>query len=261
MRRILSGLALLLAVTAAVWFLPPPQLLPVVLLVLGGAYVEYARLARLLGAPVPAAIAGTAAAAACLAVAWPAVPAEVPLVTAVIALAAQAIAERRMEPAVLHRIGASAFGILWLGLPLGTLVALRADAGRGALLLLLLTIVASDTAQYVVGTLFGRHRLAPALSPHKSVEGALGGFAAGIAVAVVGGRWGLPDVGAGWLAGLGAVVVACGILGDLFESLLKRSAGVKDTSRLIPGHGGMLDRIDALLFAAPVFWIAVRYIA
>ena len=73
------------------------------------------------------------------------------------------------------------------------------------------------------------------------------------------GRWWLPEIDLRWRIALGLAVVAVGIVGDLFESLLKRSAGVKDASALIPGHGGLLDRIDALLFAAPVFYIFVRY--
>jgi phosphatidate cytidylyltransferase len=123
----------------------------------------------------------------------------------------------------------------------------------------MLTIVVSDTAQLYCGRLLGRRLLAPAISPKKTVAGAVGGFVAGVLGIAIVGRWWLPSVDLPWRIALGFAVVAVGMAGDLFESLLKRSAGVKDASALIPGHGGVLDRIDALLFAAPVFYIFVRY--
>jgi len=113
----------------------------------------------------------------------------------------------------------------------------------------------SDTAQYYVGSTFGRRRLAPTISPKKSVEGAVGGFVAGVAAMVGIGRVWLPLVSLPVLAAAGAALVALGIAGDLFESLLKRSANVKDSSALIPGHGGVLDRIDALLFVIPGYYL------
>jgi len=132
-------------------------------------------------------------------------------------------------------------------------------AGREAALVLMLTVILSDTAQLYTGRLVGRRLLAPAISPKKTVAGAVGGFVAGTLGMVIVGRWWLAPVDLPWRIGLGLAVVAVGMAGDLFESLLKRSAGVKDASALIPGHGGVLDRIDALLFAAPVFYIFVRY--
>jgi phosphatidate cytidylyltransferase len=123
----------------------------------------------------------------------------------------------------------------------------------------MLTVFGSDTGQYYAGRLFGRTPLAPIVSPKKTVEGAAGGFVCGVLIMiVVGGRW-LPAVSVLVRALLGAVIVALGITGDLFESMLKRSAGVKDSSSLIPGHGGILDRIDALLFAAPVYYVVLRF--
>jgi phosphatidate cytidylyltransferase len=110
--------------------------------------------------------------------------------------------------------------------------------------------------------MFGRRKLAPAVSPAKTVEGAIGGLVlATIAGAVAGPRLShiaslTPPVG----ALIGLFVAAFGIVGDLFESLLKRSAGVKDSSALIPGHGGVLDRVDSYLFAAPCFYIALTWL-
>src|SRR5262249_14203202 len=115
-----------------------------------------------------------------------------------------------------------------------------------------------DTAQYYTGRRFGRRLLAPAISPKKTMEGALGGFLAGAAVLLIVGRWWLPSPPWALRALLGMTLVGLGIAGDLFESMLKRSAGVKDSSSLIPGHGGVLDRIDALLFAAPIYYVVLK---
>ena len=131
--------------------------------------------------------------------------------------------------------------------------------GPAALFLLIATIIVSDTAQYYAGRLVGQRPLAPSISPKKTIEGAVAGFLfGGLALTVAGGWW-LPDLPVALRVALGLAVVALGIAGDLFESMLKRSAGVKDSSSLIPGHGGVLDRIDALLFAAPVYFIVVTY--
>ena len=121
--------------------------------------------------------------------------------------------------------------------------------GRDAILLLIVTIIASDSAQYYTGRALGRRRLAPAISPSKTVEGAIGGLVLGTAAMTLGGLWVFKGVNIWLLLATSVAVVALGMVGDLFESLLKRSAGVKDSSTLIPGHGGVLDRIDSWLFA------------
>ena len=126
--------------------------------------------------------------------------------------------------------------------------------------LLIATVVVSDSAQYYTGRAFGRRRLAPAISPSKTVEGALGGLLFGTLAMTLGGYWVFRGVNLWLLVGTSVAVVALGMAGDLFESLLKRSAGVKDSSDLIPGHGGVLDRIDSWLFAAPVFYLFTRYL-
>jgi len=99
------------------------------------------------------------------------------------------------------------------------------------------------------------------ISPKKTIEGALTGFAAGAIALPALGHWWLPWLPPWALAMVGVTLVAAGIVGDLFESLLKRSAGVKDASALIPGHGGVLDRLDSLLFAGPVFYMFLRFAA
>jgi phosphatidate cytidylyltransferase len=121
-------------------------------------------------------------------------------------------------------------------------------------------MIASDSAQYYTGRMFGRRPLAPLISPKKTVEGAIGGLVLGSAVMVIGGLWVFPEAPRLVLTLAAATVVAVGMVGDLFESLLKRSAGVKDSSNLIPGHGGVLDRIDSWLFAGPIYYVFARYL-
>jgi phosphatidate cytidylyltransferase len=119
--------------------------------------------------------------------------------------------------------------------------------------------VASDTSQYYGGRLMGRRLLAPRISPKKTVEGAVSGLVLGTLALAALASWALPGSSMSWRLATGLTVVAAGMAGDLFESLLKRAADVKDSARLIPGHGGVLDRIDALLFAAPVFYLLMRW--
>ena len=113
----------------------------------------------------------------------------------------------------------------------------------------------SDTAAYLVGVRWGKRRLAPVISPRKSWEGVWGGLAGALLFVVPVGIW-LLDIP--WWAGvvLAVALTVVATLGDLAESVLKRQAGAKDSSQLIPGHGGMLDRIDSLLFVVPLFYIA-----
>lgn len=137
----------------------------------------------------------------------------------------------------------------------------RSPAAEGMVwvLAVVLSTWAGDSAAYLAGRALGRHKLAPVVSPGKTVEGAIGGLLAAVLVsALVFGASGVLPIWAGVLVGAGIGV--SGQLGDLGESFLKRQAGVKDSGDLIPGHGGMLDRVDALLFAFPtallMFWIA-----
>lgn len=162
-----------------------------------------------------------------------------------------------MQNLPVQTAAATAFATLYPGVPLGMLASVHKTFGASATLLMIGTVVFSDTAQYYTGRAFGRHPLAPTISPKKTIEGAVGGVILGTAFVAIGGAYlfGLPPA---TTIPFGILVVLLGIVGDLFESRLKRAAGLKDSSTLIPGHGGVLDRIDALLFAAPVFWIYLK---
>jgi phosphatidate cytidylyltransferase len=258
MTRLASGLVLLALLVAAVWLLPQPYLLALAIAVLLMAFVEYAELAGQLGARIPRVAAGTASVVTTVAVGLMPAALDAVLIAATVSTAVLVLGSGRSGPEALHDVAAGIFPALYLGLAFGALVAIRGTFGREALLLMMISVVISDSGQYYAGRLFGRRPLAPAVSPKKTVEGALGGIVLGVAGFMIIGHWWLPQVPLVWRAGLALMIVTLGIAGDLFESLLKRSAGAKDSSRLIPGHGGVLDRIDALLFAAPVYYVMLR---
>jgi phosphatidate cytidylyltransferase len=143
-------------------------------------------------------------------------------------------------------------GAIWLGILPGSALALRqAPAGELLMIWLVAAVVAGDAAAFYVGSAIGRHPLAPTVSPRKTVEGALAGLLAAAASGPAMAWWLEPAPSRARLALTGLCLGGAGILGDLFESLVKRAAGVKDSGSWLPGHGGILDRIDAALFAAP----------
>ncbi len=141
-------------------------------------------------------------------------------------------------------------GTLYIGLLVYFYLIRTLDGGLAWVLTMLAGTWVGDTAAYFVGKKMGRHKLAPRLSPGKTVEGALGGLAGSVlGTSLVYLLY--PADSLSVVAALGLLVGAAGLLGDLFESSLKRSAGIKDTGGMIPGHGGILDRFDSMLFAAP----------
>lgn len=157
-----------------------------------------------------------------------------------------------------HALGAQALTMVCCGVLPAFLVLLRARPEGAVLILLLLSVTwAGDSGAFFIGTWLGRHRLAPRISPAKTVEGAIGGMCAALCAAALFAPYVATLQGVGACVLLGALVNVMNQLGDLFESLLKRSCGVKDSGSLLPGHGGMLDRVDSLLFAAPLAFMLV----
>jgi phosphatidate cytidylyltransferase len=252
MVRLLSGLVLAVAALAAILFLPPLALRVLAVLVALAASFEYIAIARRMNvAPTPW-IAAVLVVAACW---WMSMPGRAATGMLVIAALGLLLVDVLFVGKSLPDASVALVAPVYLGVPLGTLVAVHALGGRESVILLIATVVISDSAQYYSGRAFGRHPLAPAISPKKTIEGAVGGVVFGTLVMVAGGAWVFPFARQPMLLAMGVSIVLLGIAGDLFESRLKRIAGMKDSSTLIPGHGGVLDRIDALLFASPAFYL------
>ena len=243
------------ATLAALWYAPPAVFLLLLGAILVAACIELTGLMSRAGVRMSPYAATAGALAAASAVGAPGAQSGFLLVGTMLVLFIVVLATRKPAPDVPAAAAAAVFPVIYLAVPLALTAVIRDQWGREALLLGLVVVWISDTAQFYVGSTLGRHRLAPLVSPKKSVEGAVGGFVAGIAAMALIGRYWLPLVSVPVLAAAGAVLVALGIAGDLFESLLKRSASVKDSSALIPGHGGVLDRIDALLFVIPGYYL------
>jgi phosphatidate cytidylyltransferase len=158
------------------------------------------------------------------------------------------------RPAFTAAVSTTTAGVLWVIGGIACLVLVRdvPEYGWWTIVAVLFAVFASDTFAYFVGRAIGRHKMAPAISPGKSWEGFLAGLVAGVTVAFLilyGDREEFLSIPASLV--LGAAVVVAGVLGDLFESAVKRDLGVKDSGRMLAGHGGVLDRIDSLLFAGP----------
>jgi phosphatidate cytidylyltransferase len=158
-------------------------------------------------------------------------------------------------------LAVNTLGLLYIPLLLGHFIWLRyMSQGEWWILWLLFVICCGDTVAYYTGKAVGQQKFYPQVSPGKTWAGTFGGLAANLVVGVLIGHWFLPDEKIFSLALLAVVLGCIGLLGDLFESMLKRQAQVKDASSLLPGHGGLLDRLDSLLFAAPALLYARLFI-
>jgi phosphatidate cytidylyltransferase len=158
-----------------------------------------------------------------------------------------------------QRVGLAVLGVIYPGLLLASLVRLRQlDRGEWWIILALTVTWLNDTGAYFAGRAFGRRKLFPRISPSKTWEGAIGGAAGSILGALVVQHFWLPALPVWGAAVIGAGAAVLGPLGDLSESMLKRAFGRKDSGRLLPGHGGLLDRLDALLFNAPFVLFCAR---
>jgi phosphatidate cytidylyltransferase len=260
MTRVLSGVVLGVAALALIWFLSSIALLLVALIVAAIAFHEYERIVDAIGAKVPYWTALVTTLLACAMVPFQWVDIESILAASLLLIAFNVLVSDRVGAPLLADTAAAVLAPVYIGVPLGCLVGVHAIAGREAVILLIATVAVSDSSQYYAGRTFGRTPLAPLRSPKKTREGAVGGFVvAPIFLAVAGSYW-LPAYPWWWHASVGLGIVITGIIGDLFESMLKRAANMKDSGALIPGHGGVLDRIDALLFAAPLFYFFLRTI-
>lgn len=282
--RLILGFSLAAVLIGLAWLdvrsaVPGVWLMPVLLVFTAAGADELARLLSAAEAPgnrfwlIVGAVATTA-------VAWAAwlcpvlTPADAGLLTLAtmgLAMAGAMIAEmiRYRQPGqTSRRLAATGMGLVYLGLPAALLVHLRMQFGMSAVLTMLAAVKLGDVGAYTVGRLIGRRKLVPKISPGKTIEGAVGhlAFAAGgaylclTALPAQFASWELTPAPAGKALLVGLVLGVAGMLGDLAESLLKRDAGLKDSSRWLPGFGGVLDMIDSLLLAAPIAWLCWRFV-
>ena len=166
------------------------------------------------------------------------------------------------EKPILQSLGATVFAQLYIPFLLShVLLLFQVPSGRRWIFFLFFVIFAGDTGAYYVGHRWGRHKLWPAVSPGKTVEGAIGGLLGSLAIALLVGKvlLSLGEFGTTFLLSLGLVIALAGQMGDLMESMIKRVSQVKDASSILPGHGGLLDRLDSLIFAFPLTYYGVVF--
>ena len=182
---------------------------------------------------------------------------------------AGALSQYKRRPDAMNRVVMQVIAMVYLALPMSLLVMIHQDErGHAWILLLIILVFIGDTGAYYAGNFLGRHKLLPQVSPGKTIEGAVGGMLATVGMGCLLNLafphlpWGLDLARFPWILALlfFVVVSICGQAGDLFESLLKREAGMKDSGVIFPGHGGLLDRIDALLFAIPIVYLFKEYV-
>jgi phosphatidate cytidylyltransferase len=269
MQRILTAVVLIPVIILVIFVSPkwPIILMCAIFVVAALALWEYLSLANAMGAKTPRVVV-----VVCLAVLLGAIfrrPDLMAPVTGAISLVLLIICIFRSPlNRVLPDTAYSVFGLVYIGLSMATLYLLSAeDNGPSLLLFLFIVVWCGDIAALYIGRAFGRWTMAPEISPNKTWEGAVASLVASVVIAVLlvwaGGILtahaieyvSYPGGFLHWI-GLAVLVNIAAQLGDLVESAIKRGAGVKDSGRLLPGHGGVLDRIDALLLAAPVLWYA-----
>lgn len=256
MTRIVTALVLATGLWLLLRVAPHPLFSVVTLAVIGMASAEcYGMLAatgtrafRAVGIPAAVAVAGSFGGA---------YEAHVPLVAGGALTLALAMARRPTPREMLDSALHTVFPVLFIGLSLGFLIGLRSmpgDDGGDLLMLLFVCVISADTFAYYVGRAFGRRPMAQVLSPRKTWAGAAGGVAASVLAGALAHVWFYRRLPWSHSLVLGAILGLAAIAGDLAESMVKRATGVKDSSRLLPGHGGVLDRTDSLIFSAPILY-------
>lgn len=171
----------------------------------------------------------------------------------IVSLFAAAVAEGRPE---LEKLAYTLAGVFYIGLMYASFILVRGlPDGNRIVLLVCCSVWGADIGAYYVGRTFGKYKLAPAISPGKTVEGFFGGVVLGFIGAALYSAYLLPEADTAMIVAAGLCGSVIGPVGDLSESLIKRFFGVKDSGNIMPGHGGALDRLDALMFAMPVFYV------
>ncbi len=252
-------------------------LLSTVLIMIG--MVEFYAMARTRGL-APHSFIGASCALAICGLAWVGRPLSMLYSLAACTIIVCTLAMARSARDAIANISVTVFGIIYVGWLCSHIISLRMlpldgrgagvnFGGAGYVIMLLMLLWAGDSGAFFAGTAWGKHKLVPAISPNKTVEGALGGLFLTLVCSMLIRDTGLlldgfnvalfPDFGVGVYLLIGVGVTVSGQIGDLCESYLKRDAGLKDTGNLLPGHGGFLDRFDSLAFAAPLLYFFLKF--
>lgn len=257
MIRVVTTVLLAVAVLTGIWYLPLFWFQCFILFAIGLGLWEYAKLiftetrdravTIVLGLTVAGGVTG-----------WPNMALALPIGVLFLTFLWGLQFKEPLERAGSH-VGLIFLGVCYLGLTLPFWSSIR-ETGREWVMLLLFPACLTDTFGFLVGKAFGRHKLAPVISPNKTWEGFFGGIFGGVFGLWLAGQLFFSSIPLSWtkLILIGTSISLLAILGDLIESLIKRSVGVKDSSHLIPGHGGVLDRLDALIFVAPFFYLLMQ---
>ena len=260
-KRVISGLLFLPIFYLIAWKLPPVYFTGVVLAaVLVGLY-EFYRIAEARGTK-PNAMLGSVFGALIVLEAYQPLMygmGGVYLGAGLLLIMIARLFSRRPVDGALDDVAATVLGVFYVALLFSFQVSIRTGLdGKQWLVFLYFVIWASDIGAYSIGIPFGKHRLYEKVSPKKSIEGLIGALIASAGMALLCRAWFMPSLGREEAIGLALALAMVGVVGDLVESLFKRAAGVKDSGSIIPGHGGVLDRMDSMLFAAPVLYYYLK---
>lgn len=267
LQRLLTAAVLVPAMLASFWVLPATAFLVLCLLAVGLAVVEYVAIVRAIAPRAPFWLLHVLVPALAIGL-WlvlgGARPASAEVLVAafgvgMLLIAAAVLLGRTPIGQVAPALGGLAFGLPYFAVPIACLAAIQAQ-DPWLIFLLAAVVFLGDTGAYYAGSAFGRHKLAPVVSPKKSWEGAIAGLITSLVATAIWCWWRQGEISGPILAVAAATALAAQI-GDLVESALKREANIKDSGGLLPGHGGMLDRLDAMLFAAPVFYGGLHLLA
>ncbi len=261
-KRVISGLLFLPIFYLVTWQLPPVYFTALVLVAAAVGQYEFYRMAQTCGFH-PQRVLGTALGV--LIVIWfyhPLLPEQeyflVLTGSLLLIIVARLFSSRSVDGAI-EDVATTFLGVFYVAMLFAFQVVIRTGVnGKQWLVFLYFIIWASDIGAYSVGVPLGRHRLYEKVSPKKSIEGLVGALVASVGMALLCRIWFMPYIGIGEIMGIALALSGVGTIGDLVESLFKRAAGVKDSGSIIPGHGGILDRMDSMLFAAPVLYYYLR---
>jgi phosphatidate cytidylyltransferase len=265
LKRVLTALILLPALLYAIWSRAPHYFTAFAAVASSLALAEFYELAEKVGCR-PHRVLGHGAALALIACFALSKTSWIIGVLSALVAASLTMALVRPEGEALRSVATTLLGAVYVGMFAGFLVGVRAmpdmasvpRLGPKLLTLFFALVMMTDTGAYYVGRALGRRKLAPRISPKKTIEGAAGGFLSALAAGPLCKFTFFPELALKQAFILGAAIGAVSQLGDLAESLMKRGSGVKDSSNLLPGHGGMLDRMDSILFCAPLLYYYSR---